>query len=197
MRKIKKINGYLVVKFNARELREYEGTALGEYGVIDAELYTGNLDIDRGAMEYHKDKKVSVKWNSDDMSKLYVYTLDGKKICEAVSAEVLGYGPHCSQEALEKLMRSQKRQYRETVDKLEEFTTPYEQRVEQGRPSDAVGKLNLTIKAERRPKVVSLPVDKEYRSEAADQRKKRAAARDEFLQAKAGAALAQLRAMNE
>ena len=38
MRKMKKINGYLVVKFNARELREYEGTALGAYGVIDAEL---------------------------------------------------------------------------------------------------------------------------------------------------------------
>lgn len=52
MRKMKKINGYLVVKFNARELREYEGTALGEYGVIDAELYTCNLDVDRGAMEY-------------------------------------------------------------------------------------------------------------------------------------------------
>lgn len=52
MRKMKKINGYLVVKFNTRELREYEGTALGEYGVIDAELYTGILDIDRGAMEY-------------------------------------------------------------------------------------------------------------------------------------------------
>lgn len=46
MRKMKKINGYLVVKFNARELREYEGTALGEYGVIDAELYTGILDAD-------------------------------------------------------------------------------------------------------------------------------------------------------
>ena len=52
MRKIKKINGFLVVKFNDREKREYEGTALGEYGVIDAEAYTGNLDIDRGAMEY-------------------------------------------------------------------------------------------------------------------------------------------------
>lgn len=51
MRKMKKINGYLVVKFNARELREYEGTALGEYGVIDAELYTGNLDVDRVGAE--------------------------------------------------------------------------------------------------------------------------------------------------
>lgn len=50
MRKIKKINGFLVVKFNDREKREYEGTALGEYGVIDAEVYTGNLDIDRGTI---------------------------------------------------------------------------------------------------------------------------------------------------
>ena len=52
MRKIKKINGYLVVKFNDREKRDNEGTGLGEYGVIDAELYTGHLDIDRGEMEY-------------------------------------------------------------------------------------------------------------------------------------------------
>ncbi len=52
MRKMKKINGYLVVRFNDRELREYEGTALGEYGVIDAELYSGCLDVDRGAMAY-------------------------------------------------------------------------------------------------------------------------------------------------
>ena len=54
MRKMKKINGYLVVKFNDRELREWEGTALGKYGVIDAELYTGTLEVDRGAMEYTK-----------------------------------------------------------------------------------------------------------------------------------------------
>lgn len=52
MRKIKKINGYLVVKFNDREKRDNEGTGLGEYGIIDAELYTGHLDIDRGEMEY-------------------------------------------------------------------------------------------------------------------------------------------------
>lgn len=51
MRKIKKINGWLVVKFNDREKRIYEGL-IGEYGVIDAELYTGHLDMDRGAMAY-------------------------------------------------------------------------------------------------------------------------------------------------
>ena len=43
MRKIKKINGFLVVKFNDREKREYEGTALGEYGVIDAPIDSAEL----------------------------------------------------------------------------------------------------------------------------------------------------------
>lgn len=52
MRKMKKINSFLVVKFNARELREWGSTALGNYGVIDEELYTGKLEIDRGSMEY-------------------------------------------------------------------------------------------------------------------------------------------------
>lgn len=52
MRKLKKINGFLVVKFNERELRAWEGTALGLYGVIDAEMYTGSLDVDRSVMEY-------------------------------------------------------------------------------------------------------------------------------------------------
>ena len=47
---------------------------------------------------------------------------------------VLGFGEKCSQAALEKLMRDQKRQYRESVEALEDFTTPYEVRIEQGRP---------------------------------------------------------------
>lgn len=50
MRKVKKINGYLIVKFNDRERREWE--QLGAYGIIDAELYTGTLEVDRGVMEY-------------------------------------------------------------------------------------------------------------------------------------------------
>ena len=52
MRKMKKINGFLVVKFNSRELREWGDMGLGNFGIIDAEVYTGKLEIDRGAMEY-------------------------------------------------------------------------------------------------------------------------------------------------
>lgn len=50
MRKMKKINGFLVVRFNEREKKEYP--ELGNFGVIDAELYTGGIDVDRGVMEY-------------------------------------------------------------------------------------------------------------------------------------------------
>lgn len=49
MRKMKKINGFLVVRFNDRERRTYP--ALGKYGIIDAEAYTGNLYFDREVME--------------------------------------------------------------------------------------------------------------------------------------------------
>lgn len=50
MRKIKKINGFLVVRFNDREKRNYPD--LGNFGIIDAEQYTGDIDFDRDAMEY-------------------------------------------------------------------------------------------------------------------------------------------------
>lgn len=50
MRKVKKINGFLVVRFNDREKRGYPD--LGSFGVIDAEQYVGDIDLDLGEMEY-------------------------------------------------------------------------------------------------------------------------------------------------
>lgn len=82
---------------------------------------------------------------------------------------------------------------------LDSMTRPYEARnMEEGRPSDAVGKIDLTVKAKRDPKVISLPNDKEFRAEmAAGRPKKKAGAGDEFLNSKADDALSRLRAMNE
>lgn len=141
-------------------------------------------------------QKVGVKWDIDDVTKLYVFDREGRKICEAVSAELLQFGPHCSQAALEKHLRDQKRQLRQTRELLEDFGTPYEQRVANGRPSDAVGKIDLTIKAERPSKLVQLPNDKEFRAEYGKPKKK-AGAGDKFLSSKADDALSRLRAMNE
>ena len=50
MRKMKKINGFLIVRFNDREKRN--NPTLGSFGVIDAEQYTGDLDFDLDAFEY-------------------------------------------------------------------------------------------------------------------------------------------------
>lgn len=142
-------------------------------------------------------KKVGIKWDIDDVTKLYVFDEEGRKICEAVSAELLAFGPHCSQAALEAHLRNQKRQEREMREILESLTTPYEARFEEGR-SEAVGKLDLTIKADRGQKLIQLPIDKEFRHEMAEApRRKKAGAGDEYLAKKAESALARLRAMNE
>ena len=79
---------------------------------------------------------------------------------------------------------------------LDSMTRPYELRGEEGgRPSDAVGMIDLTIKAERSSKLISL--DKEYRAEATSRARKKKASGDEFLGKKADDALARLRAINE
>lgn len=143
-------------------------------------------------------KRVGIKWDIDDVTKLYVFDKTGRKICEAVSAELLQFGSRCSQDALEKHLRNQKRQEREMREILDSMTCPYEARFEEGRPSDAVGKIDLTIKAKRNQKVVTLPNDKEFRAEMAAGKptNKKAGAGDEFLGKKANDALSRLRAIN-
>jgi len=142
-------------------------------------------------------KRVGIKWDIDDVTKLYVFDSTGRKICDAVSAELLQFGTHCSQVSLENHLRNQKRQEREMREILDSMTRPYEARFEENRPSDAIGKLDLTIKAERDSKIISLPIDKEYRAEMAAGKKKRAEAGDSFFGKKANDALTRLSAMNE
>lgn len=136
-------------------------------------------------LAYYVNQKVNIKWDIDDVTKLYVYDMDGKKICEAVSAELLAFGPHCSQAALEKHLRDQKRNEREVREYLEERVRPYELRLEDGaRPSDAVGMIDLTIKATPSQKLVSLPKDRMFRSEQASKTSRKKATDDTFLNAK-------------
>ena len=145
-------------------------------------------------LSHYIGKRVGIKWDIDDVTKLYVFDEEGRKICEAVSPELLAFGPHCSQAALERHLRNQRRQERE----MDSMTRPYELRGEEGgQPSEAVGMIDLTIKATRSPKVIALPQDKEYRAEVKSRSKKKDAAGEEFLAGKADSALARLRAINE
>lgn len=142
------------------------------------------------------DQKVQIKWDQDNVTRLYVYTMAGEKICEAVSAEVLAFGSKVSQDALEKHLRAQKQQLKDAERLLADFGKPYELRVEEGRATDAVGKLDLTIKANRTAKTISFPQDRKIRSEMAAQRKKRdTAAGEEYLASKGAGVFDQLRAL--
>ena len=64
-------------------------------------------------------------------------------------------------------------------------------------PQATAGKLDLTIGHTARPKVVSLPVDKEFRGAMTPKKQKAGGSGGAFLDAKAGAALKRLKAMNE
>lgn len=137
---------------------------------------------------HYKGEWVGIKWDIDDVTKLYVFDKNGRKICEAVSAELLAFGPHCSQAALENHLRKQKRQEREVREILRSMTQPYELReAEASSTSEAVGKLDLTIRAKRGQKIIALPADKEFRAEA-----KAKAAGNEYLIAKAQEAMRRL-----
>ena len=100
------------------------------------------------------------------------------------------------EEALEALHKRKKRQLRGTREFLEEMQAPPEARGLCG-PQATAGKLDLTIGHTARPKVVSLPVDKEFRGAMTPKKQKAGGSGGAFLDAKAGAALKRLKAMNE
>lgn len=140
---------------------------------------------------------VNIRWAPEDVTHLYVYAEDGKKICEAYSAELLEFGDRVSQEALAELHQRKNHNKKMVREFLEEMRTPPELRGDtDGTP--VVGALDLMIGHAPTSKVISLPADKEYRGEvAAKAKKKRSGAGEEFLTSKGESALAKLRAINE
>lgn len=136
-------------------------------------------------------QKVAIKWDVDNVTKLYVYTRSGEKICVAESAELLLIASRVSQEELERHNRDQKRQYKEVREQLQRLRTPFEERQGGSGPHEAVGKLDLTIKADRSDKVVSLPTDRQYREEKQEQRTKESS--NEYFEAAAKKAFDRLK----
>lgn len=136
---------------------------------------------------------VGIKWDIDDITKLYVYSKDGKKICEAVSHELLKFAPRVTQEALEKHLRDQKRQLKETKEAVERFTTPYEERVVGATPT-IIGGIDITLKAKREG-IITLPQDKEYKEEIKARAKLKNKVDDSFFNQKADDVLKKLQAL--
>ena len=108
---------------------------------------------------YIGEQKVNIKYNPDDITKIHVYTLDGKKVCDAVSYELLKIAPKIGEKQYKefaKLIGNQKRDAKEAMKLLQ---MPYEERVLQVKPV-----IMQEIKQEN-PKVVALPIDEQFKNE--------------------------------
>jgi putative transposase len=132
------------------------------------------------------------------ITRLYVYTREGKQICEAVSQELLMIAPRVQQKALEEHIKMQKRQIKADMERLQEFTTPFEERVEKynNAPAEVIGTEDLMVKGKGKKddKVVALPQDKQFGDELrAKKQKQKQDAENEFFDKKAQDALSKLR----
>lgn len=122
-------------------------------------------------------RKVNVKYDPDDLSRLWVYDMDThKRICVAELAESMrpvGEDP----EKVAEHMRNQKRQYQRAQEKLWELRTPYEERIVGAAPKRRTKSMeNLMIEGSGEPvqKLVRIPEDEEWRSDAEERRTRKA-----------------------
>lgn len=139
-------------------------------------------------------KWVNIRWDPEDMTRLYVYAEDGKKVCEAYSAELLQYGDRVDQKRLAELFERKNHNKREVQQFLEDMRTPPELRSGEESPA-VVGALELTIGHKGKDKIITLPVDKEFRGEMAARSRRKTGG--SFLEAKGEAALERLLASND
>ncbi|MDO4720448.1 MAG: transposase [Peptostreptococcaceae bacterium] len=191
------------------EERYYKAAPPKEYAAMlmmkSERVYVYNIGIRKFGQEYRSQEltayigeKVDIRWDLEDITKIYVYTTEGTFIGEALSQELLLIAPRVSQKALEEHLRMQNKQIQEDRKRLEEYTTPFEQRVQQHEQAKtAAGLENLLLqgKATEEEKIVSLPQDKQY-AQMMKQKKKAKPVENDFLRQQGEQALKKLRAMN-
>lgn len=161
-------------------------------------VHVYNVGIRKFGYEYRApelcdyiDKKVDIKWDESDITRLYVYNLDGQKICEAESQELLLIAPKVPQKALEDHMKMQKQQLRSIRDRAEAYTTPLEELAENYNSHNSV--FGFTIGNEpKNDKLVTLPVDKQFREDTMD-KKRKPRKESEYFKEQAEEALQRLR----
>lgn len=117
---------------------------------------------------------VTIRWNPSDITRLYVYSNDGKKICEAISHELLAFGPKITEKALEDHIKMQKKQLKKSKEIIDEMQMSFEDRMANKMNELAEEQPLLTekLKTEKGTgKVVSLPIDRQYRDSLKENKK--------------------------
>lgn len=131
-----------------------------------------NTGIHKFGLEYRAleladyiDRYVDIKYDPRDVTRIYVYDKKGKRICEALSQELLQIAPKVAQPALEQHRRMQNAQLRKDRELLKEAQRPFEELNEEYVDFNPItGGMDLMIgKNQKKKKVVTLPDDRTYR----------------------------------
>lgn len=140
-------------------------------------------------------EKVLIKYDPNDVSVLYVFDRRTKKrICEAVSQELLAFAPGIGQKALEEHIRMQKTQEKRDKKRLAE-TQDLGDLAEKVKGFNPVtGGIDLMIRGEGKPaKVIALPGDPAYRNNP--EMRKRRQGENPYIDRKAQEALEKMKAL--
>ena len=164
-----------------------------------------NVGIVRWNREYRSDelcdyigRKMDIKYDPNDMSTLYVFDKNGKKVCEAYCQELLQVAPKVSQKALEEHLKMQKRQQKRDRERLEEARIPFEEINEQyvGFNETTGGIELMKGKPKQKGKVIAMPEDRTY-SQGFRADKREETEDSSYMSNKAESALRKLRAMGD
>lgn len=167
-------------------------------------VHVYNVGIRKFGHEYRADelcdyigRKVDIKYDPGDVTTLYVFDKKGRRICEAVSQELLQVGPQVDKEALENHIRAQKRQIRRDRERLEEANRPFEEmNAEYVGFNKATGGIDLMVGRDRKKaRVVALPEDRTYRQERGSRKRVPQEEQGEYIARAAEPALKKIRAL--
>ena len=156
----------------------------------------GNV-YDAPELRLHTGETLTIRYDKNDVSHIFVTDVDGKPVCTAECKELLSFGDHVSEEKLLKHIKEQNRQRREDREKLRDATVPFEEMSDQYVGfSSFVGGVDLMIGHKpQKNKVVSMPLDKAYRNGFRADQKADGGEESEYLNRKAEDALKALRAL--
>lgn len=152
---------------------------------------------DAPELRLHTGETLTIRYDRNDVSHIFVTDADGKPVCTAECRELLSFGDHVSEEALLKHIKEQNRQLREDRERLRDANVPFEELGDQYVGfSSFVGGIDLMIgHRPQKDKVVSIPLDKAYRNGFRADQKADSVEESEYLNRKAEDALKSLRAL--
>lgn len=144
-----------------------------------------------GELIRHIGESVTIKWDPDDVTSIYVFDKKGKLICEAASQELLQFGT-VSDDVLREHRRRQNAQVRRDREILKEATTPFEElNGQEGIRREVAGMDGLMIGKIPKSKQVQFPDSRMAAQNYREMKKERVSSR--YMSAQANKALERLK----